>query len=105
LKGANGPVASEMFYEKRVKSLGGLMREISVMDADAGIRVVGRYGGHNCYCFLTRFGGVYTALIYSRSARRKAPGRLLSSIELKSPQQIRQLLLDVTGKKVIAFAY
>ena len=105
MKGANGPVVSEMFYEKRVKSLRGLMREISAMDADAGIRVVGRYGGHNCYCFLTRFGDVYTALIYSRSARRRAPGRLLSSLELKSPQKLRELLLDITGRRVIAFAY
>ena len=98
-------VAVSMFYEKRVTSLRALMREVSVMDSDAGIRVVGRYGKRRCYCFVTRFGSVFTAMIYDRSPNKEVPGRLLSSVELKGATQLRRLLKKIAGPDVLAFVY
>jgi hypothetical protein len=94
-----------MFYEKRVTSFRALLKEAGVMDADSGIRVVGRYGKERCYCFVTRFGSVFTAMIYSKSPGGEAPARLLSSIELKDMQQLRKLLHEVTGPRVLAYVY
>jgi hypothetical protein len=94
-----------MFYEKRVTSLRALMREVSTMDSDAGIRVIGRYGGRRCYCFITRFGSVFTAMIYARSPGKEAPGSLLSSLELKGAAQLKRFLQEIVDPDVLAFVY
>ena len=95
-----------MFYEKRVTSFRALMKEVSSMDSDAGIRLAGRYGKHLCYCFVTRFGTVFIAMMYARSAgKKRSPGKLLASVELKSPEQLRRLLREVAGSRVSAYVY
>ena len=95
-----------MFYEKRVTSFRALMKEVRVMDSDAGIRLVGEYGGHACYCFVTRFGELFTAMIYTRPGGKKgAPGRMLASVELKSVEQLRKLLREISGSGVNAYVY
>lgn len=100
------PVAYVMFYEKRVASFRSLMREARVMDSDAGIRVVGRYGKERCYCFVTRFGGRYTVMIYKRSAGAKvSPGRLITSKEVSRVADLSGLLRDITKGGMEAYVY
>lgn len=95
-----------MFYEKHVTSLKGLMKEAGTMDPDAGMRLRGRYGGEGCYCFVTKFGEVFTVMVYARPAGRKsAPGRLLASFELKSAGRLEKLFRQVCGPKVDAYVY
>ena len=105
LKSLDRPVEPRMFFEKRVSSFGALMREASALDSDAGIRLKGRYGGHACYCFVTRFGNVFTAMIYARKAGRVSPGRLLASVQLENVEQLERLLREVTSSGVDVYVY
>lgn len=99
-------MALKMFYEKHVATLKALMREAGTMDPDAGIRLAGRYGGRNCYCFVTKFGGAFTAMIYAKGRGAKGPpGELLDSLELRGSAQLGRLLREVAGSKVDAYVY
>lgn len=106
MKSLSRPMASKMFYEKRVTSFRALMKEASVMDSDAGIRVAGRYGKDRCYCFVTKFGSVFTVMIYTRSAKgRGSPLRLLASVELRNTEQLRRLFRRVVSPRIYAYVY
>lgn len=95
-----------MFYEKSLTSFSALVREARIMDSDAGIRVVGRYGKERCYCFVTRFGETYTVMIHRRPAgRRGAPGRLIASMEMSRAADLLELLREITRGGVEAYAY
>lgn len=94
-----------MFYEKKLTSLASLTTAAGTMDSDAGLRVVGRYGKRACYCFVTRFGGTFTVMIYRRSSRRRGPGRLMASLESTDIAQLRRLLREIAGERVRAYLY
>ncbi len=86
--------------------MGALMKEAGVMDADSGIRLVGRYSGRRCYAFVTRFGSRYTVMIYGiRRGKGGRPGRRLESEEVEGLEGLRMLLKRVVGRRVEAYAY
>ncbi|GEM_PF-440674 len=95
-----------LFYEKRVRSFAGLMREARRLDSDAGIRVVGSYLGRRCFAFVTRFVGRYTVMVYERTGR-KAPavGKRVLSREFESPEELEGFLQRVTERGVDAYVY
>jgi len=96
----------DFIYEKQVRSLAGLRREIRRLDSDAGIRVVGLYRKRPCFAFVTRFVGSYTVMVYERK-EAKAPkvGKRLLSKEFDSPEELDAFLLGITSEKVHAYIY
>lgn len=76
------------------------------MDADAGIRVSGSYEGRRCYAFVTRFGSLYTLMVYEqRAGKRGGLGRRLVSEDIKGVEGLRTLLRKVVTGRFQAFAY
>lgn len=95
-----------LFYERRLGSLAAVVSEAETMDADAGIRVSGKYAGRNCYVFVTRFGGRYTVMVYERRVgRRKGLSTMMASVDLEGTRQLKSFLGKVVYGKVEAFAY
>ena len=95
-----------MFYERRLRSLAAIVSEASSMDADAGIRVSGSYGGRKCYAFVTRFGPRYTLMIYERkSGKLEGLGRNLASEDIEGLPGLRAWLKKVATGRFEAFAY
>jgi hypothetical protein len=101
-----GGPASGLFYEKHLVSMAALRRELGVLDGDAGVRVVGRYGGVECFAFATRFRSLYTAVVYStRGGPRRMPGRMLASREFDRLPDLLAFLKSIMGTKTDAYAY
>ena len=94
-----------MFYERRIGSIGSILEEAKTMDADAGIRILGKYRGRSCYAFVTRFGPRYTMVVYERIGRRGRMGRRIAAEEAEGIEALRPLLKGVAGARVVAFAY
>ncbi len=95
-----------MIYEKRVASMASLRKELSVLDGDAGVRVVGRYGGKKCFAFVTRFGGRYTVLVYQAEGNGgRTPGRRLESRELERVEEVVAFLKEISVPGVEAYVY
>ena len=95
-----------VFYERKIGSLRELVDEAVSMDADAGLRILGRVEGKNCYVFVTRFGEQYTAMFYERGPKRGArPGKRLAVEELGGIKELESMLKKVATRPVTAFAY
>lgn len=95
-----------LFYEKRIKSFGRLMREILRLDSDSGVRIVGSYANKSCFAFLTRFAGTYTVMVYQRRGR-KAPsvGTRILSRDFNSVDELGRFLAQIAKKGVDAYIY
>lgn len=95
-----------MFYEKRVTSRTQLSREITNLDSDAGIRLVGTYKGSNCFAFISKSVQSYALMLYSLVNREHpAPGRMLLAREFQRKGELEDFLDLVAGSKVDAFVY
>jgi len=95
-----------MLYEKKVGSFARLLKEAAVMDADAGIRVLGRYLGRKCIVFVTRFGRRYNVMVYEAGRGRKpAPGRRLAFEEIEGIEGLRLFLRKFAQSRVEAYVY
>jgi len=95
-----------LFYERRLGSLAAVLKEAETMDADAGIRIAGRFAGCSCYAFVTRFGSRYTVMVYERRPGRGGRlGRRLASEELEGAGGLKALLHEIASGRLEAFAY
>ena len=97
-----------MFYEKEVKSFSELMREVSLLDLDGGIRVFGTYEGKKAYLFVTRSLRGYTVMVYDIKPGRKkqwVPSKRLFVKEFENQKDLKIFLLQVVSKPVKAFVY
>jgi len=100
------PAPERLFYEKRVSTFRALIKAVGALDADSGIRVVGRYGKAKCFGFITRFGDSFTILIYqAKGPRDGTPGRLLASKEMRGTAELAKLLGEMTKGGVNAYVY
>jgi hypothetical protein len=95
---------SALLYERRLGSLAAVVKEAQTMDADAGIRISGRYRGVRCYAFVSRFGQRYTVMVYEKGATGGV-GKRLASEELEGLEGLRAFLGKIVSSKLEAFAY
>jgi hypothetical protein len=97
---------ARLFYERRIDSFEALVKEAASMDADAGLRVLCRHNGQNCYAFVTRFGSRYTVMVYERKAgKREVLGRRLAVEDLEGIKELEHRLREFLPGRVRAFAY
>jgi len=95
-----------MLYEKRVGSFTRLMKEIRILDSDAGIRMLGTYRGKKCLVFLSKSAGGFTAIVCAVSGTRNPlPGRRLLAVEFAHMSELAKFLRSVTTGHVQAFVY
>ncbi|HME19257.1 MAG TPA: hypothetical protein VKF15_05965, partial [Nitrososphaerales archaeon] len=79
---------------------------LGLLDGDAGIRVVGKYGGAECFAFATRFRSAYTVVVYSaKEGRKRVPQRRLASKEFGNLPDLVAFLKSIAGTKIDAYAY
>jgi hypothetical protein len=95
-----------VFYERRLGSLGEIIKEAEIMDADSGIRVVGSYDGRPCYAFVTRFGKNYTLMVYGRQGGKGGRlGRRLAATELQGIDELTAALRKIVSARAEAYTY
>lgn len=93
-----------MFFEQPLTSFAQLARMVRSLDQDAGIRVVGKYGGKGVLVFVTRFGEKYTMMTYTKSGTGR-PGRRLSTAEFDAPEDVGAALRELGGGRLRAWLY
>lgn len=95
-----------MFYEKRVGSVKQLLKELEILDSDAGARVRANYEGSDSFVFVTRFGGRYNVMIYaSKGKAKQTAGRFLAAREFSDMGELRSFLRGLLGDRVEAYVY
>lgn len=94
-----------MFYEKKVTSLGDLVKAIRTLDEDSGVRVVGERQGRKCFVFVTRFGRRYTLMTYGVKARTGAPDKRLEALETDDVEAVTEAIRMVAPHRIQAYVY
>ena len=96
-----------MFYERRIGSVRVLERELQHLDSDAGVRVVGMYDELPCFAFVTRFVGMYTAMVYERRGTEKTPrvGKRVLARDFESQVELEAFLGSIMHRKIEAYLY
>ncbi len=96
-----------MFYERRIGSFPVLERELQHLDSDAGIRALGTFEDRPCFIFVTRFVGMYTAMVYERGGTKKTPtvGKRILAKEFGSRGEVATFLKAIMPRKVEAYLY
>jgi hypothetical protein len=91
-------------YERRVSTFSKLMDEVESLDADAGIRLEGRYAGKRCYVFVTRSPAGYAVMVYRRDGRFIESDRLFAG-EFESARTLGEFLKGMTCRPFRAYVY
>ena len=94
-----------LFYEKRVETFAGLGKELRHLDADAGVRILGRYLRRPCYAFVTRFVGSYTVMVYERNEKIPTPGKRIISKEFATAEELERFLHGIVPARFEAYVY
>jgi len=94
-----------LLYERKLDSFRALIDEAKIMDADAGLRVLGSYDGRSAYIFVTRFGPTYTAMVFERLPGKRTVGRKLAVMERLGAKDLESLLKKLVPGRVIAYSY
>jgi hypothetical protein len=96
-----------VIYEKKLNSFPEIVTELTNLDLDAGIRVVGRYKAKKCYVFVTRSANGYTSLVYSIKASKKEslPDKRILAKEFSDLPSTEAFLAEMAAKPIKASAY
>ena len=94
-----------VFYEKEIGTILGLRKELSRLDSDAGIRIVGRYANRPCFAFVTRFLANFTVMVYERRGHNPSVGKRILSREFESLEELEKFLRVIVPGKIKAYAY
>jgi hypothetical protein len=96
-----------LIYEKKLDSFPEIVRELTILDLDAGIRAVGKYKSKKCFVFITRSANGFTSLLYSiKSAGKESlPDKRLLAKEFVDVKSAEAFLEEVVAKPVKASAY
>ena len=96
-----------MLYEKKISSFPQLIRELDIIDLDAGIRAVGKYKASKCLVFVTRSASGFTALLYNtkRAGKESIPNKRLLAKDFATVKDLESFLAGVVVKPVVASEY
>jgi hypothetical protein len=88
-------------------SFADMVKELGILDLDAGIRAVGKYKGRKCFVFVTRSANGFTSLVYSIKSSKKEslPDKRLLAKEFPDLKGTEEFLSQVVVKPVKASAY
>ena len=96
-----------MFQEKKISSFSQLIEELDIIDADAGIRAIGKYKSKKCFIFVTRSANGFTSVLCSmkRAGKDFLPDKRLLAKEFATIQDLDKFLAEFVAKPVVAFEY
>jgi len=94
-----------LFYEKEVTSFHDLVKAVTVLDEDSGIRLIGEEGGRRRLVFVTRFGERYTLMTYAMVRKTGTPGRRLGVVEFDTVDSVVEALRRAAPGRVRAYIY
>ena len=96
-----------MIYEKKLNSFPEIVKELEILDLDAGIRALGKYKSKKCFVFITRSAAGFTSLLYSikSSGKESLPDKRLVAKEFADAMSAEAFLAEVVTKPVKASAY
>lgn len=96
-----------MIYEKKLNSFPEVVRELSILDLDAGIRAMGKYKAKKCFVFVTRSPNGFTSMVYSiRSFKKESlPDKRLLAKEFPDLKSTEEFLTGMLVKPVRASSY
>ncbi|MDG6934126.1 MAG: hypothetical protein JRN68_05465 [Nitrososphaerota archaeon] len=83
-----------MAYEEEIPSFKELLRELEILDADAGIRIEARYDGVESYIFITRSGQGFAMAVHTKMKNLVGPGR---RVEFRHFSNLKQLTNHLSG--------
>ena len=101
-------MASEVvLYEKKIASFAELIRELDIIDLDAGIRIVGRAKGKKCFVFVTRSPTGFTSILCSikRVGKDSIPDKRVLAKDFRTIQELETFLAGVVTKPLVASEY
>jgi hypothetical protein len=96
-----------LFYEKRLNSPAQLLKELQTLDLDAGIRVIGRHQGRQCFAFVTRSVKGHTVMVYGmkREGKESIPEKRLLTKDFADASEAAEFLSHLASKPFQAFVY
>lgn len=101
-----GDLGHKLFYERQIDSFTRLMREVRMLDSDAGIRLLGTYKGKSCLVFISRSAGGYAAIVCSvRRISKPFPGRRILAVEFNRVRELEEFLKGLADKRLQAYVY
>jgi len=95
------------YEEKRIGSFPQLIRELDIIDLDAGVRAIGKFKGKKCFVFVTKGANGFTSILSSmkRAGKESIPDKRLLAKDFATIQDLEKFLADVVVKPVVAFEY
>lgn len=98
-----------LFYEKSVDSFAKLMKEVSLLDLDSGIRTFGDYDGREGqFVFVTRSPhDSYTLMVFEKAhgGGKPVPGKRLLVKEFRTKEELGEFMKGLLSRPVKAFVY
>jgi hypothetical protein len=96
-----------MFQEKKITSFPQLIKELGVIDYDAGVRAIGKYKAKKCFVFVTRSTKGFTSVLCSvkRAGKESVPDKRLLAKEFETVQDLEKFLAEFVAKPIVAFEY
>jgi len=96
-----------MVYEEEILSFEELLRELSILDMDAGLRIETQYQGHDSYIFITRSVVGYAFAIYNalQKGNLKVPKDLLLFKQFPNTEQLIEFLNKIKISPFRCFRY
>ncbi len=96
-----------MLYEKKIGSFPGLIRELDIIDLDAGVRIIGKYKGKKCFVFVTRSAQGFTSILCSmkRAGKENLPDKRLLAKDFGTVLDLEKFLSEVIAKPLVASEY
>lgn len=95
------------YEEKKLNSFPQLIRELDVIDLDAGVRAIGRFKGKKCFVFVTKGANGFTSILSSmkHAGKDNIPDKRLLAKDFETIQDLEKFLAEVVVKPVVAFEY
>jgi hypothetical protein len=91
-----------LVYEERLRSMRTLLDELEGLEADAGIRVAGRFRGRERLMFVNRHSGKYVVWITPKGGPRKSGGAFRTFNEAS---RVRRFLRETVSEPIEAYLY
>ncbi len=95
-----------MVYEERIATLEELLREIKIIDSDAGIRIDADYKGEDAFIFITRSSpGFAVAIHRKKNDDGLVPAERIEFIKIDNYEKLSDFLLTIVKEPLLAFKY
>ena len=96
-----------MLDEKKVASFRELIRDLNVIDLDAGVRIIGKYKAKRCFVFVTRSATGFTSILCTmkHTGRDTIPDKRILAKDFGGIEDLEKFLSEVAVTPLVAAEY